>query len=289
MNRAHGWVDYHQRMARVTAYLHDHLAEDLNLARLAEVAHLSAFHWHRVYHALQGETIAATLRRLRLHRGSGYLATTPLPVAQIARRCGYPSPQSFARAFRQAYGMTPLDYRARGSHVAFQAGAAAVAAAGYEVTVREVPAIAMAGVNHRGSYMLIGKAFEAAQGALAAQGLLRPDARWLAVYLDDPFAVPEAQLASRAGLSLAPGHAAPAPPLQCFTLGGQRCAVLRHRGPYATMRAAYQWLYGHWLVASGCEAADLPVFEEYLNHPRHTAPADLLTDIFLPLAAAPAS
>jgi len=63
------------------------------------------------------------------------------------------------------------------------------------------------------------------------------------------------------------------------------CAVLRHRGPYATMRSAYQWLYGHWLVQSGREAADAPVFEEYLNNPRDTAPADLLTDICLPLAA----
>ncbi len=286
MNRPHGWVDYHQRMARVTAYLHDHLGEDLSLERLAEVAHLSPFHWHRVYHALHGETIATTLRRLRLHRGSGYLANTSLPVAQIARRCGYPNPQSFARAFRQVYGLTPLDYRAHGSHAAFQAGAAAPAAAGYQVEIREVAAVPVAGIDHRGSYMLIGKAFEAAYGALAAQGLVQPDARWLAVYLDDPFAVPEAQLASRAGLSV-PDDAAPAPPLQRFTLGGRRCAVLRHRGPYATMRAAYQWLYGHWLVAAGCEAADLPVFEEYLNHPRNTAPADLLTDIYLPLADAP--
>jgi AraC family transcriptional regulator len=108
--------------------------------------------------------------------------------------------------------------------------------------------------------------------------------RWLAVYLDDPFAVPEAQLSARAGLSLPDGIAAPAP-LQSFELGGGLCAVLRHRGPYATMRAAYQWLYGQWLVDSGCTPADLPVFEEYLNNPRDTAPHDLLTDIFLPLAA----
>ena len=64
-------------------------------------------------------------------------------------------------------------------------------------------------------------------------------------------------------------------------------AVLRHRGPYATMRAAYQWLYGHWLVHSGHTVHDAPVFEEYLNNPRDTAPADLLTDIYLPLTRTP--
>ena len=40
------------------------------------------------------------------------------------------------------------------------------------------------------------------------------------------------------------------------------------------MRAAYEWLYGTWLVQSGREAADAPVFEEYLNSPKETAPSE---------------
>ena len=73
------------------------------------------------------------------------------------------------------------------------------------------------------------------------------------------------------------------PPLEAFSLGGGVCAVLRHQGPYASMRAAYQWLFGTWLVQSGHEAANLPVFEAYLKNPSDTAPAELLTDIHLPL------
>lgn len=49
------------------------------------------------------------------------------------------------------------------------------------------------------------------------------------------------------------------------------------------MRAAYEWLYGQWLPASGCrEAADGPVFEEYLNTPRDTPPNELVTLMYLP-------
>jgi AraC family transcriptional regulator len=84
-------------------------------------------------------------------------------------------------------------------------------------------------------------------------------------------------------LSLPPDAGVPQPPLEPFTLAGSWCAVLRHQGPYATMRAAYQWLYGQWLVQSGFEAADSPVFEEYLNNPRDTPPELLLSDIYLPL------
>ena len=73
------------------------------------------------------------------------------------------------------------------------------------------------------------------------------------------------------------------PPLVETTIGGGRHAVLRHKGPYATMRSAYQWFYGAWLAQSGEEVEDAPVFEEYLNNPRDTEPQDLLTDIYLPL------
>ncbi|MBK6294721.1 MAG: AraC family transcriptional regulator [Rhodoferax sp.] len=285
MNKSHSWTDYQERLSRVTAYIHDHLAEELDLNRLAEVAHLSPFHWHRVYQALYGETIAATVRRLRLARASGYLANTLLAVEQVARKCGYPNAQSFTRAFSTAYGMSPTRYRTEGAHVAFRQaqrhGVAVVTT--YTVEVRHVPAVQLAGIAHRGPYMQVGRAFEVAFTRMAAQGLARPGMRWMAVYDDDPFAVPEAQLHSRAGLSLPPGGV-PQPPLEPFTLGGGRCAVLRHQGPYATMRAAYQWLYGRWLVQSGYEAANSPVFEEYLNNPRDTAPDQLLSDIYLPLA-----
>ena len=282
MNRSHGWTDYQDRLSRVTAYIHDHLAEALDLDQLAEVAHLSPYHWHRVYHAMNGETIAATIRRLRLHRASGYLANTQLPVAQVARKCGYPNVQSFTRAFGMAYGMGPTQYRAQGGHVVFRQGLAQAAVAGFAMDIRFVTAVPLAGLPHRGSYMRIGKAFETTFTHIAAQGLLREDTGLLAVYCDDPAAVPEAQLRSWAGLSV-PADTVAIAPLQRMSLGGCTCAVLRHRGPYATMGAAYQWLYGQWLVQSGHAALDQPVFEEYLNNPRDTAPADLLTDICLPL------
>jgi len=60
-------------------------------------------------------------------------------------------------------------------------------------------------------------------------------------------------------------------------------AVRRYKGPYANMKAAYQWLYGTWLPNSGRDAADAPGLEEYLNSPRDTAPGDLLTEIWLPI------
>ena len=68
-----------------------------------------------------------------------------------------------------------------------------------------------------------------------------------------------------------------------LTLAGGRHAVLHYRGPYAGLMAGYTQLYGTWLPTSGQEPRDAPPFELYLNSPMETAPADLLTDICVPL------
>ena len=49
------------RFAKVLQYLHRHYRDEIDLARLADIACLSPCHWHRIYRAVMGETIAETL------------------------------------------------------------------------------------------------------------------------------------------------------------------------------------------------------------------------------------
>jgi AraC family transcriptional regulator len=232
---------------------------------------------------MHGETVASTVRRLRLHRAAGYLANGSMPIAEIAERSGYSSLQSFSRTFRAVFGMPPAQYRKQGTHSRFKP---ALSGDGQmttrEVEIREVPAMQVVTLDHTGSYMQIGKAFDALVGWLAARDLLSPEMRMVGIYYDDPGVVAEAALRSKAGVVLARTVEVAAPVALTVVRGGPY-AVLRHKGPYADMAGAYQWLYGEWLVQSGREAADAPVFEEYLNNPKDTAPSELVTEICLPL------
>lgn len=106
--------DYERRMIRVLDHIHDQPAGDLSLDALAEVAALSRFHFHRVFHAMTGETVANTVRRMRLHRAATALIQDQTPIAAIARRVGYPNLASFSRAFCDAYRLTPAAFRKRG-------------------------------------------------------------------------------------------------------------------------------------------------------------------------------
>ncbi len=109
-------------MRRVIAHVYDHLDEPLDLNALSEIACLSPHHWHRVYHSMYGETLAHTVKRLRLHCAAGKLAQTTIAVTRVAASAGYPNLQSFTRTFKSVYGMPPARYRSAGQHQALRAG-----------------------------------------------------------------------------------------------------------------------------------------------------------------------
>jgi AraC family transcriptional regulator len=273
---------YASRLMRVSSYIHDHLDEELNLDVLADIACLSTHHWHRIYHAHFGETVAATVRRLRLQRAAADLAHTSMPIMKVAGRAGYDSQASFTRAFSAAFGLPPAKYRDVGSHSVFKAKTPQGVHAMYDVGITPVAPKTLIAVEHRGSYMAIGRSFDLLFTTLARRNLIRPDLGMVGVYLDDPMSVPEAELRSQACVVADESIAVEAPLFISHIKGGDH-AVLKYKGPYGDMRAAYDWLYGQWLPSSGREAADAPVFEDYLNSPRDTPPTELRTDIYLPL------
>lgn len=283
---------YIRRFTRVIEYIYANLDEDPDLATLAEVAALSPWHWHRVWQSAYGESIVATVKRLRLHRAAADLAYTDMPLGTIAERAGYGSQEAFSRSFKQSYGQTPSAYRAAeainqvqpahgGAPLPNMKGAKHV----HDVEIKSFPSEKLAFLRHKGPYMQIGQAFEKLVGILVGRNLIGQAQASMALYFSDPTRVPEDELQSVAGVTVAEGFPVEAPLEEMETRGGDY-AVLRYKGPYADMPRAYDWLYGEWLTQSGREPADAPCMEIYLNNPRDTAPADLLTDICLPLKPA---
>jgi AraC family transcriptional regulator len=275
---------YADRLERVFTWLADHLDETVDLTRLADVACLSPYHFHRVYRAVQGETVTETVRRLRLHRAAVELITGELPMRRIARRAGYGSQEAFTRAFKTAYGATPGRYRA--SFVPMPTSNrtedAMEMTTSYQVTIREQPPIRVAALPHRGNYSAIGSTFERLSAIAAGQGLLGPNTRSFGIYYDDPKTSPD-QLRADACVTV-PDEWTPQGGLELREIRGGRYAVVLHVGPYAELERPYSWLYGTWLPQSGEEPAHAPSVEEYLNDARTVPPPELRTEICLPLA-----
>ena len=243
---------------------------------------MSRFHWHRVFHGMTGETCATAVRRIRLHRAACCLVQSDDPIAEIAKATGFDSVQSFGRGFRSAYGMAPGAFRKRGDLISPLHRKPQQEDDMFTVTVTRTPAKRLAALAHTGPYPDIGRVFEDL-GAIFTARNLWPHARGMSgLYYDDPNAVAAADLRSHAGVVLADGAALPEG-LEEITTHAGKTAILTFKGPYAGLKGAYDYLYGVWLPQSGEEAADAPVYENYLNGPADTAPDDLLTEICLPL------
>lgn len=97
--------NYNHRLHRVIDYVYAHLEDELSFDRLAEVACLSSYHWSRIYSAMRGETIVATIRRLRLQRAADRLANSDLEIGTVGARAGYSSTDTFGRAFKGTFGV----------------------------------------------------------------------------------------------------------------------------------------------------------------------------------------
>jgi AraC family transcriptional regulator len=279
-------LDYGRRIARAMARIAEDPARTLTLEELAEAAAFSPFHFHRIYRELTGETPAETQARERLSRAAALLVRDRLPVAAVARRCGYGSAAAFTRAFRAAHGVPPAAYREAGGlgAVLNPPTIPSQETTMFDVTLREEPALRLACLPHRGAYAGIGPCFDRLMAWAAARGLIRPETRCIGLYHDDPQSVAEAELRSDAGLTVGP-EVEGGDGVRIVELPATRVAVVVFKGPYAELEGAYTWLYRDWLPASGEEPADQPAREDYLNDCRTLPPAEWLTAVMLPLRA----
>jgi len=105
--------DHAQRVLRAWVHLGARLGEAHSLRSLARVAHLSPFHFQRVFERTTGETPAALLRRLRVERAARALLDGDAPIGRVVAAAGYGSLEAFHRAFRRVFGTAPSAWRAR--------------------------------------------------------------------------------------------------------------------------------------------------------------------------------
>ena len=99
--------------------------------------------------------------------------------------------------------------------------------------------------------------------------------------LDDPASVPVNEL--RYDASLALGVTSAPEPFRVLRLPAGEFACLRHYGSYVGLEAATQHVMGEWLLSSGREPADFPIFHHFINDPDQTPVDELMTDILLQL------
>lgn len=93
------------------SWLRDHLTDDLSVAGLARQINLSERQFTRVFKAEVGATAADHVEGVRLESACRLLETTNRTIEQIAKTCGFGTPETMNRTFRRRLGTTPGEHR----------------------------------------------------------------------------------------------------------------------------------------------------------------------------------
>jgi AraC family transcriptional regulator len=289
--------EYARRILRVLVHVQQNLDAALPLEELAAIACFSPFHFHRIFRGMVGESVAQYVRRLRLERAAMRLKHGKRPVTDIAFEAGYEAHEAFTRAFNAAFGCSPSAFRSAASSTAiaspsdvhFVAADADMAfhpltmeTESMDVSIKTIPPMRIAFVRHVGPYHEVGEAWERLCDWAGPKGLLGPNSQFFGACYDDPEVTDPAKIRYDACITVDESVTAEGD-IGVQTLGGGRYATVLHEGPYEKFGETYAKIYGQWLPANGCEPADPPSLEFYLNDPNTTEPEDLQTEVCVPI------
>jgi len=107
-------------VAAAVEYIEKRLDQRPCLAEIAGAANYSKYHLHRVFAGAMGVTLCQYLRRRQLTQAALLLATTRLPILEIAQGAGYDSQRAFSAAFAALYKQTPGRFRNEGRYYPVQ-------------------------------------------------------------------------------------------------------------------------------------------------------------------------
>lgn len=99
------------RLKRVIDFIETHLDQDLTLSELAEVAGGSIFHFSRAFKNALGDPPYRYVLRRRIEQAKLLLRSSDLPLAEVARSCGFQNPARLSKVFSRFVGVSPERYR----------------------------------------------------------------------------------------------------------------------------------------------------------------------------------
>jgi AraC family transcriptional regulator len=312
---------YVARINRVIDYIEKHIDTDLSLERLSKEAGFSRFHFHRMFGAVVGETLNHFIQRMRLEKAASQLLGNPKKtITEIAFDCGFSGSATFARAFKETFGMSASQFRqARPPKTSnnrkpeskndqtiskirqdFEVSSYYVDAETNntiwrikmkenqtQVQVKTMPDFNVAYARHVGPYQGDSQLFEGLLAKLmkwaGPRGLLQfPETKVIMVYHDDPNITDPDKLRTSACITVPHGTKVDGEIGQMTIPGGQ-FAVAHFEITADKFGEAWNMIFGGWMPESGYQPDDGLSYELCHNNPDEHPEKKHIVDICVPV------
>lgn len=320
VERSSSRAEYLARVNRVVDHIERNLDQPLSLASLARVAHLSPFHFHRVFRAMVGETLNQFVQRLRIERCANALLANPdRSITEVAIDGGFSSPATFARVFKATFGVTASQWR-DGEHrkhcevhsknrkalrnhrdapsattcysdpqtaklswtLNMTTNNQPIAA---RIDVQDLPERNVAYIRHIGPYgqaQVIPTIVAQLRRWVSARDLLTPDTLCILVAHDNPRFTDDDKL--RLSVCMTVPNATPVDgEIGTMKIPGGKFGVARFEILPSRIAEAWNVVMGGWLPESGYQPDDRLCYEVALNTPAEHPEGKIILDICVPV------
>ena len=104
-------VDFSEKFSEVLFYMGRHIAEDITLEKLADIAHLEKIYFLKQFKKDMKTTPMHYLRTLRMNEAKKLLKHSDMNITQIAAAVGFPDIHHFSCTFKKQFDISPSDYK----------------------------------------------------------------------------------------------------------------------------------------------------------------------------------
>ena len=98
-------------IAKAKEYIEVHWQEEFDIDQMAEIIHLSRYHFSRLFKKHTGMTPYSYYQDIKIKKLKETLCDTNLSVKEVFNSCGADYSGNLAKKFRKKVGMTPTQYR----------------------------------------------------------------------------------------------------------------------------------------------------------------------------------
>ncbi len=278
---------YRARVDRAMDHVRAGLGDDLSLAAVADVAGFSPHHFHRIFKAVAGETLAQFTRRARLERAVRLMRAAPArTLTSISAEVGFATPSDFARVFRTAYGCRPSEWDRRSPLVPARGESGGIddrepdrpggdhdpGRCRLETTVVTRPACRLAYVRVRDPWRSDGlvDGYDRLTRRLSDAGVDWRRAQLVGLSWESAPASPRDRLTYDLALTVA-DDLGPLDGVGIHHLPAARAAEVRCR-TLPGIAVAWEHLYRCWLPSSGSEPEEVPAVKWFRHTPERFGP-----------------
>jgi len=305
MNKEAIRKEYISRINKSILYIETHLSDKLVLNDIAEKAYFSPFYFHRLFSLVVGETVNNFITRKRIEKAAGLLIhQKENTITEISEILGFTSLSSFSRAFKNFYGMSPVEFKETSPNkfskirkTESKKGQVSVSFEQYicninnsikwftmnaKVTVQNVEEIQMAYISHKGEMEKIGEVYNRLIRWATPKGLMNQEnLRLLTIYHDSPKITSPDAIRMSAAIVLNAATSVEGE-VSLKVINPTKCIVSRFEITPNEFQQAWESSFV-WMSENGYKKSEQDPFEIYYNNCQDHPENKFIVDICIPI------